>query len=198
MAQQIRMAIGFIASSSILGAWRERGHIICDFGLARIADPEHDHTGFLMEYVATHWYRAPQIMPNSKGHIWSVGCILAEMLSDWPIFPSKHYLDQLNQILGILGSPSQGDLNCIINTKARSYLQSLPSKTKVAWAKLFPKSDSKALDLLDQMLTFKANKQITVEEALAHPYLEQYCDPTDEPVAEEPFTFHLELDDLPK
>lgn len=32
--------------------------------------------------------------------IWSVGCILAEMLSNRPIFPGKHYLDQLNHILG--------------------------------------------------------------------------------------------------
>ncbi len=32
--------------------------------------------------------------------IWSVGCILAEMLSNKPIFPGKHYLDQLNHILG--------------------------------------------------------------------------------------------------
>ena len=41
---------------------------ICDFGLARIADPNHDHTGFLTEYVATRWYRAPEIMLNSKGY----------------------------------------------------------------------------------------------------------------------------------
>lgn len=41
---------------------------ICDFGLARIADPDHDHTGFLTEYVATRWYRAPEIMLNSKGY----------------------------------------------------------------------------------------------------------------------------------
>uniref|UniRef100_A0A7N8WPL0 Mitogen-activated protein kinase n=1 Tax=Mastacembelus armatus TaxID=205130 RepID=A0A7N8WPL0_9TELE len=132
---------------------------ICDFGLARIADPEHDHTGFLTEYVATRWYRAPEIMLNSKGYsksidIWSVGCILAEMLSNKPIFPGKHYLDQLNHIL--------------------------------------------ALDLLGRMLTFNPLKRISVEEALAHPYLEQYYDPTDEPVAEEPFTFSMELDDLPK
>ena len=49
--------------------------------------------------------------------IWSVGCILAEMLSNRPIFPGKHYLDQLNHILGILGSPSPEDLSCIINEK---------------------------------------------------------------------------------
>uniref|UniRef100_A0A3Q2GKT7 mitogen-activated protein kinase n=1 Tax=Cyprinodon variegatus TaxID=28743 RepID=A0A3Q2GKT7_CYPVA len=132
---------------------------ICDFGLARIADPVHDHTGFLTEYVATRWYRAPEIMLNSKGYsksidIWSVGCILAEMLTNKPIFPGKHYLDQLNHIL--------------------------------------------ALDLLHRMLTFNPNNRITVEEALAHPYLEQYYDPTDEPIADEPFDFRTELDDLPK
>ncbi|GBP14453.1 Mitogen-activated protein kinase 1 [Eumeta japonica] len=103
----------------VVGPERE----ICDFGLARVADPDHDHTGFLTEYVATRWYRAPEIMLNSKGYtksidIWSVGCILAEMLSNRPIFPGKHYLDQLNHILGVLGSPSQEDLDCIINEKA--------------------------------------------------------------------------------
>lgn len=176
---------------------------ICDFGLARVADPEHDHTGFLTEYVATRWYRAPEIMLNSKGYtksidIWSVGCILAEMLSNRPIFPGKHYLDQLNHILGVLGSPSQEDLECIINEKARSYLQSLPYKPKVPWSRLFPNADQNALDLLGKMLTFNPHNRISVEEALAHPYLEQYYDPADEPVAEEPFRIAMELDDLPK
>ncbi|CAM2103131.1 unnamed protein product [Caretta caretta] len=171
---------------------------ICDFGLARVADPDHDHTGFLTEYVATRWYRAPEIMLNSKGYtksidIWSVGCILAEMLSNRPIFPGKHYLDQLNHILGILGSPSQEDLNCIINLKARNYLLSLPHKNKVPWNRLFPNADPKALDLLDKMLTFNPHKRIEVEQALAHPYLEQYYDPSDEPVAEAPFNQDIDL-----
>ena len=39
---------------------------ICDFGLARVADPDHNHAGFLTEYVATRWYRAPEIMLNSE------------------------------------------------------------------------------------------------------------------------------------
>ncbi|XP_040578855.1 mitogen-activated protein kinase 1 [Lepeophtheirus salmonis] len=176
---------------------------ICDFGLARVADPDHDHTGFLTEYVATRWYRAPEIMLNSKGYtksidIWSVGCILAEMLSNRPIFPGKHYLDQLNHILSILGSPSTEDLNCIINEKARNYLKSLNFKPKVAWQKLYPEADSKALDLLEKMLTFNPHRRIKVEEALAHPYLEQYYDPADEPVAKEPFKLEMELDALPK
>lgn len=49
--------------------------------------------------------------------MWSVGCILAEMLRNRPIFPGNHYLDQINRILGILGSPSQEDLEWIINER---------------------------------------------------------------------------------
>ena len=49
------------------------------------------------------------------------------------------------------------------------------------------------MDLLERMLTFNPNKRITVTEALQHPYLSQYYDPEDEPVASEPFDFHMEL-----
>lgn len=44
------------------------------------------------------------------------------MLSNRPIFPGKHYLDQLNHILGVLGSPSQEDLECIINDKVKYFI----------------------------------------------------------------------------
>ena len=55
-----------------------------------------------------------------------------------------------------------------------------------------------ALDLLEKMLTFNPQLRIRVEDALAHPYFEQYYDPQDEPIAQEPFKFDMELDDLPK
>lgn len=119
---------------------------ICDFGLARVADPQYDHTGYLTEYVATRWYRAPEIMLNSKGYsksidIWSLGCILAEMLSNSPIFPGKHYLDQLNRIINVVGTPSAEDLECIMNEKARCYLQALPFKPSIPLSRLYPKAD---------------------------------------------------------
>ena len=69
-----------------------------------------------------------------------------------------------------------------LHLQARSYLQSLPYKPKVPWTKLYSNADAKALDLLDKMLTFNPHKRITVEDALAHPYLEQYYDPADEVV----------------
>nr|CDJ91932.1 Serine threonine protein kinase-related domain containing protein [Haemonchus contortus] len=176
---------------------------ICDFGLARITDPRKDHTGFLTEYVATRWYRAPEIMLNSKGYtklidVWAVGCILAEMFNNRPLFPGKHYIDQLNLILCALGSPSHEDLQFIFNMKARAFLARLPQRPKQPWSSLYPDADPDALDLLDKLLTFNPQKRIDIDQALAHPYFEQYHDPTDEPVCEEPFTYEMELDDLPK
>ena len=60
---------------------------ICDFGLSRIADPDFDHTGTLTEYVATRWYRAPEVMLNAKVspqsvkalHIWQAGLACSKM-----------------------------------------------------------------------------------------------------------------------
>lgn len=64
--------------------------------------------------------------------------------------------------------------------QARSYLLSLPHKVKQPWLRMYPSADPRALDLLDKMLTFNPSKRINIEDALAHPYLEQYYDPNDE------------------
>jgi len=175
---------------------------ICDFGLARIADPTKDHSGLLTEYVATRWYRAPEIMLNARGYykpidIWSVGCILAEMIGGKPLFPGKHYIEQINLILNIIGSPDEADLISIINDRARNYVSLLPVRKRTPWKQLYPNASDLSLNMLDFLLTFNPNRRVTVEEALKHPYLAQYYDPSDEPTAPHPFTFDMELDDLP-
>merc|ERR1719330_810887 len=159
---------------------------ICDFGLARVSDPTQDHTGMLTEYVATRWYRAPEVMLNAKGYskaldIWSVGCILSEMFNNKPLFPGKNYLDQISKIQEVLGTPTEEDTAFIKNAKAKAFLSSLPERPKVGWPKLFPKADEKGLDLLDKLLSFDPRRRVDVEGSLAHAYLSPYYDPADEP-----------------
>ncbi len=109
----------------------------------------------------------------------------------------KHYIDQLNLILNVVGSPDEHDLASIGNEKARNYIVSLKPRLKQPFTRLFPHSDKNALDLLERLLTFDPNKRINVNEALTHPYLQQHHDPNDEPIALHPFTVEMEMDDYP-
>ena len=112
------------------------------------------------------------------------------------IFPGKHYSDQLNHIIRVLGSPSAEDVHFIRNRDTRRYVLTMPHKSRIPWIDLYPNASSRVLNLLDKMLRFNPNFRITATQALEHSYLEQYYDPEDEPVMRQPFTFDMELDDL--
>lgn len=181
---------------------------VCDFGLARsvkTAEPSGTETGFMTEYVATRWYRAPEIMLTFKQYtkaidVWSVGCILAEMLSGKPLFPGRDYHHQLTLILDVLGTPTLDEFYAITTRRSRDYIRALPFRKKKPFTQLFPNANPNAIDFLTKTLTFDPKKRITVEQALAHPYLEAYHDPDDEPVAPpldpEFFEFDLHKDDI--
>ncbi|KAF5381286.1 hypothetical protein D9615_008359 [Tricholomella constricta] len=181
---------------------------VCDFGLARsvkTAEPSGTETGFMTEYVATRWYRAPEIMLTFKQYtkaidVWSVGCILAEMLSSKPLFPGRDYHHQLTLILDVLGTPTLDEFYAITTRRSRDYIRALPFRKRRPFAQLFPNANPLAVDFLTKTLTFDPKKRITVEDALAHPYLEAYHDPDDEPVAPpldpEFFEFDLHKDDI--
>ncbi|TFY60320.1 hypothetical protein EVG20_g7458 [Dentipellis fragilis] len=165
---------------------------LCDFGLARSARPPpniDDGSNFLTEYVATRWYRAPEVMLTFKEYtraidIWSVGCVLAEMLSGKPLFPGRDYHHQLSLILDILGTPSLDDFYAITSQRSREYLRALPFRKKRPFEQLFPDANPLAIDLMEKCLTFSPKKRIDVSEALKHPYLESYHDSEDEPSSE--------------
>ncbi|KAJ7892892.1 mitogen-activated protein kinase [Mycena olivaceomarginata] len=181
---------------------------VCDFGLARsvkTAEPSGTETGFMTEYVATRWYRAPEIMLTFKQYtkaidVWSVGCILAEMLSGKPLFPGRDYHHQLTLILDVLGTPTLDEFYAITTRRSRDYIRALPFRKRRPFNTLFPNANPLAVDFLAKTLTFDPKKRITCEEALAHPYLEAYHDPDDEPVAPpldpEFFEFDLHKDDI--
>ena len=85
----------------------------------------------------------------------------------------------------------------LVNERARNYVSLLPVRKRTPWKQLYPTASDLSLNMLDFLLTFNPNRRVSVEEALKHPYLAQYYDPSDEPTAPHPFTFDMELDDLP-
>ncbi|KAI9019129.1 kinase-like domain-containing protein, partial [Hyaloraphidium curvatum] len=204
---QVCRGLKYIHSANVLHRDLKPGNLlvnadcelkICDFGLARgFSEQPEANAGFMTEYVATRWYRAPEIMLSFRCYtkaidMWSVGCIFAELLGGKPLFKGRDYVDQLNQILQILGTPDDETLRRIGSDRALLYIRSLPTTPKVPFERLYPRASPLALDLLEKLLKFDPMARITVEEALAHPYLEAYHDPEDEPVHPQHFDFAFE------
>uniref|UniRef100_A0A4W5QUN6 mitogen-activated protein kinase n=1 Tax=Hucho hucho TaxID=62062 RepID=A0A4W5QUN6_9TELE len=156
---------------------------ILDFGLARHTDDE------MTGYVATRWYRAPEIMLNWMHYnmtvdIWSVGCIMAELLTGRTLFPGTDYINQLQQIMRLTGTPPASLISRMPSHEARNYINSLPQMPKRNFSDVFIGANPQAVDLLEKMLVLDTDKRITAAEALAHPYFSQYHDPDDEPEAD--------------
>ncbi|WWC93155.1 uncharacterized protein L201_008122 [Kwoniella dendrophila CBS 6074] len=165
---------------------------VCDFGLARSSQPtapeDGNNQGFMTEYVATRWYRAPEVMLSFKMYtksidVWSVGCILAEMLSGKPLFPGRDYHNQLELILNVLGTPTFEEFQAITSDRSKEYVRALPFRKRRTFQSLYPNASPLAIDFLSKTLTFDPKKRFTVEQCLSHPYLEAYHDPEDEPSA---------------
>uniref|UniRef100_A0A8D3CSP6 mitogen-activated protein kinase n=1 Tax=Scophthalmus maximus TaxID=52904 RepID=A0A8D3CSP6_SCOMX len=155
---------------------------ILDFGLARQTDDE------MTGYVATRWYRAPEIMLNWMHYnqnvdIWSVGCIMGELLKGKVLFPGSDYIDQLKRIMEVVGTPTPELLKKICSEHAQKYIQSLPFMPQQDLEKIFRGANPLAVDLLKRMLVLDCDGRISASEALSHPYFSQYHDPDDEPEA---------------
>lgn len=177
---------------------------IGDFGMARgLCTKPDEYKYFMTEYVATRWYRAPELMLSLHEYtqaidMWSVGCIFAEMLGRKQLFPGKNYIHQLQLIMTVLGTPSGQVIRAIGAERVRAYIQSLPSRQPVPWSELYPQGDRKALDLLAKMLRFDPRERISVREALRHPFLSKYHDPDDEPECVPAFDFGFDKKILTK
>jgi len=160
---------------------------VADFGLARsIKQLETtEETTVLTDYVATRWYRAPEILLGSTKYtkgvdIWSVGCIMAELLLGKPMFPGTSTMNQLDKVIEITGRPSTEDIEGIQSPFASTILESIPQNPPRSLSEIFPKISEDARDLLTHLLAFNPAKRITAEEALEHPYLAQFHDPAGE------------------
>jgi mitogen-activated protein kinase 15 len=160
---------------------------VADFGLARSLDTRDSNTQpLLTDYVATRWYRAPEILLGSNKYtkgadMWSMGCILAELLLGKPVFPGTSTLNQLDRVMEVTGRPSPEDVESINSPLAQTMLESLPASKPKKLADMFPNASDDALDLLKNLLQFNPNKRLTAEQALKHKYVAQFHNPDEEP-----------------
>uniref|UniRef100_A0A8C0H6U3 Stress-activated protein kinase JNK n=1 Tax=Chelonoidis abingdonii TaxID=106734 RepID=A0A8C0H6U3_CHEAB len=163
---------------------------ILDFGLARTAC-----TNFMMTpYVVTRYYRAPEVILGmgykENVDIWSVGCIMGELVKGCVIFQGTDHIDQWNKVIEQLGTPS-ADFMKKLQPTVRNYVENRPKYPGIKFEELFPdwifpsESDrdklktSQARDLLSKMLVVDPDKRISVDEALRHSYITVWYDPAE-------------------
>lgn len=172
---------------------------ICDFGLARVAFNDAPSAIFWTDYVATRWYRAPELCGSFFSKytpaidIWSIGCIFAEVLTGKPLFPGKNVVHQLDIITDLLGTPSPDSIARVRNDKARRYLSSMRKKQRVPLSHKFPNADPLATSLLERLLAFDPKDRPTAEQALADPYFKGLAkverEPSAQPISKMEFEF---------
>ncbi|XP_064620351.1 serine/threonine-protein kinase NLK-like [Lineus longissimus] len=150
---------------------------ICDFGLARIEEP--DESRHMTQEVVTQYYRAPEILMGAKHYtsaidIWSVGCIFAELLGRRILFQAQSPIQQLDLITDLLGTPPLEDMRTACpGAKAHILRQPHKQPSMAALYTLSNQATHEAVHLLCRMMVFDPEKRITAIDALAHPYLEE-------------------------
>uniref|UniRef100_A0A2P2M7B1 mitogen-activated protein kinase n=1 Tax=Rhizophora mucronata TaxID=61149 RepID=A0A2P2M7B1_RHIMU len=155
---------------------------LCDFGLARVSFSNAPSAIFWTDYVATRWYRAPELCGSFSSKytpaidIWSIGCIFAELLMGKPLFPGKNVVHELDLITDLLGTPPPETIARVGNEKARKYLSSMWKKQPIPFAEKIPNADPLALRLLERLLAFDPKDRPSAEEALADPYFDSLSD----------------------
>jgi len=183
---QLLRALKYIHSCSVLHRDLKPANVlinfdcrikICDFGLARGADPSKNQS--MTNYVVTRWYRAPELLLDNTRYtsaidMWAVGCIFAEMLRGSAVFPGESSLDQMNRIADTIGVPPEDDLWWIQSAKAREYLRARGTKDPLpAELRTLLPAETKplAMDFLKHMLAFNPYKRWSADWLLDHPYV---------------------------
>ncbi|XP_010142973.1 PREDICTED: mitogen-activated protein kinase 15, partial [Buceros rhinoceros silvestris] len=195
---QLLKATKFIHSGNVIHRDQKPSNILldadcfvklCDFGLARSLSQLNEDQGnpALTEYVATRWYRAPEILLSSRSYtkgvdMWSIGCILGELLLGKPLFPGTSTVNQIEQILRVIPAPSPEDILALQSDYRASVIHHMSSRQRVTFEEILPASTPlPALDLLKKLLVFNPDKRLTAEEALQHPYVKRFHCPAREP-----------------
>ncbi|XWS46022.1 hypothetical protein CRYUN_Cryun14cG0029200 [Craigia yunnanensis] len=133
---------------------------ICDFGSAKMLVPGEPN----ISYICSRYYRAPELIFGATEYttaidMWSVGCVMAELLLRQPLFPGESGVDQLMEIIKILGTPTREEIKCM-NPNYTEF--KFPQIKAHPWHKIFHKRmPPEAVDLVSRLLQYSPNLRCT-------------------------------------
>ncbi|XP_034709185.1 shaggy-related protein kinase theta-like [Vitis riparia] len=149
---------------------------ICDFGSAKKLVPGEPN----ISYICSRYYRAPELIFGATEYttaidMWSAGCVVAELLLGQPLFPGESGVDQLVEIIKILGTPTREEIKCM-NPNYNEF--KFPQIKAHPWHKLFQKRmPPEAVDLVSRLLQYSPNLRCTALEACAHHFFDDLREP---------------------
>ncbi|GAY58837.1 hypothetical protein CUMW_189850 [Citrus unshiu] len=149
---------------------------LCDFGSAKVLVKGEPN----ISYICSRYYRAPELIFGATEYttaidIWSAGCVVAELMLGKPLFPGDSGVDQLVEIIKVLGTPTREEIKCM-NPNYTEF--KFPQIKAHPWHKIFPKRmPPEAVDLVSRLLQYSPNLRCTALDALIHPFFDELRDP---------------------
>lgn len=146
---------------------------LCDFGSAKVLRPEEAN----ISYICSRYYRAPELIFGATNYttaidVWSVGCVFAELMLGSPLFPGDSGVDQLVEIIKVLGTPTREEIHAM-NPNYTEF--KFPTIRATPWAKVFSskRPPPEAVDLISRMLVYDPSRRLTAAEGMAHPFFDE-------------------------
>jgi glycogen synthase kinase 3 beta len=156
---------------------------LCDFGSAKeliAGEPN-------VSYICSRYYRAPELIFGATNYttsidIWSAGCVVAELLMGQPLFPGDSGVDQLVEIIKILGAPTKEEMYAM-NPSCTDH--KFPPIKGHPWSKVFrsptdapdARTPQEAIDIISKLLQYTPTARVLPYEGLSHPFFDELRDP---------------------
>jgi len=149
---------------------------LCDFGSAKILVAGEPN----VSYICSRYYRAPELIFGATNYttnidVWSTGCVMAELMLGQPLFPGESGIDQLVEIIKVLGTPTREQ----IKTMNPNYMEHrFPQIKPHPFSKVFrPRTATEAIDLISRLLEYTPSARLTAVEAMAHSFFDELRQP---------------------
>lgn len=149
---------------------------LCDFGSSKILVPNEPN----IAYICSRFYRAPELILgntcyNTAVDVWSAGCVLAEMIQGTPLFPGSSNVDQLVEIIKVLGAPSKEQL---FQLNPSNTALKIPPLQLSLWNSILPHASEEAIDLLRAILKYVPQERLTAIDACCTRYFDEVRSPS--------------------